>query len=300
MYTADVIADSLNDVTGNRITTFRVVMPRVVLAEIVTHRIMFIDDTHDAALVREAYDLDIPHPTSRNTASSRAVPINRMLEKVTKDPFIPIFRTAQKGMTSGVPVDDDAQRDSEADWAMMMDACRKGVQRLSDRGIEKGQANRPLEWFSWIEMLITGTEWNNFFLLRDHPAAQGEMRETAQTMKEALNGSIPNILQPGEWHLPYIEPISALVFDGLRNARRSAARCARVSYRSLVTGKPSTLEEDVALYERLCGGNPKHLSPTEHQAVALPEATRAGNLVGWNSLRKVEFALEESGGDYKT
>ena len=46
----------------------------------------------------------------------------------------------------------------------------------------------------------------------------------------------------------------------------SVARCARVSYTSFETGRRSTLEEDLALYDRLVGAQPLHASPAEHQA----------------------------------
>lgn len=300
---AEVVLDSINAFTGDRMTTILVTFPRPVLAEVVTHRILFMDDTNDAALVREAYDLEIPHPTSRNTASSRAIPIRRMLERVTADPFIPDFRQGQKGMTSGPPVDGVTQALAEDAWREMMAACRQGVQRLLDLGIEKGQANRPLEWFSYVEMLISGTEWNNFFLLRCHEAAQGEMRATAEAMRAAVGRSIPQVLQPGEWHLPFIKAgdvdqgdLAAL----MEAAKVSSARCARLSYRSLVTGVTSEVPEDIALFLRLADGNPKHLSPTEHQAEAMFSHERWGNLAGFRSLRKGLFEGVEAGGDFVT
>ena len=300
LYHAEVVADSLNTVTNDRISTLRVIMPRIILPELVTHRIFFVDDTADAALMREAYDMGVPHELSKNTASSRAIPIRRMLDKAKENPFIPIFRQGQKGMTSGAPVDADTQRASEADWAMMMEACLLGVQRLADRGIEKGQANRPLEWFSWVEVLITSTEWKNFFTLRVHPDAQGEMQETARTVKAAFDESIPVPILPGGWHLPYVDPLNFFTRGEMDNARQSASRCAIISYRSLSTGKMSTMEEDMERYGRLVGGNPKHLSPTEHPSRAQATHDRFGNFVGWKSLRKIEFEAEESGGDFRT
>ena len=63
---AEIIADSKNEF-GQRITTFKVVFPRIVLAELNTHR-MF----------------------SRNSASSRAIPFKKMVKMVKEDPFIPI------------------------------------------------------------------------------------------------------------------------------------------------------------------------------------------------------------------
>ena len=79
----------------------------------------------------------------------------------------------------------------------------------------------------------------------------------------------------------------------------SAARCARISYKAFDTGKPSSLEDDLTLFEKLAGSNPRHLSPLEPPAQAQDNRDRHGNFIGWKSLRKIMFAGEESGGDLK-
>jgi len=292
MTEAEIVLDSINATTGDRITTIRVVFARYLLDELVTHRILFVDAFHDLTEVLQAYDADIPHDLSKNAASSRAVPVTRMIERVWGNPFIPRFRTAQRGMTSGEPVADNVQEIAEAAVRRLMQASIETVELLYGLGIEKGLVNRYIEPFSHIEVLLTATEWNNFFLLRDHPGAQTEIRELAQAIKRAMNDSEPRILQPGEWHLPYDEG-----YTDIRFAPTSAARCARISYRSLSTNKPSTYKEDMDLFGKLTAGNPKHLSPCEHPAQAQNEHRRFGNLVGWKSLRKIMFNGEEKGGD---
>lgn len=294
MVEVEIVLDSINAITGDRLTTVRCVFPRIVLAQLVTHRLLHVDQDADLALLYGAYDEDIPHMLSKNSASSRAVPVIKMLERVQNYPFIPIFRQAQKGMQSGEPVDDVIQAQAIEVWRAMMDACTIGVQRLSELGIEKGLANRPLEWFSHVEVLVTATEWKNFFLLRDHPKAEVEIRELAQLLRKAMDRSEPQTLYPGEWHLPYV----AGMVDGSFGPC-SAACCARLSYKSLATGKTSTYIEDMALFDKLTGDNPKHLSPLEHPAYASDKHERHGNLVGFKSLRKYLFAVEESGGDLK-
>lgn len=294
MVEVEIILDSLNMATGDRITTIRVCYPRIIHAELITHRLLFVDQTADLATLYGAYDEDIPHGLSKNAASSRAVPVTKMLERTQNYPWIPIFRTAQKGMTSGQPVDDATQAKALEVWQRMMDCCAQGVSELAALGIEKGIANRALEWFSHIEVLLTATEWNNFFLLRDHPAAMVEIRDLARAIRKEMDASQPQTLYPGEWHLPYI---CDCVNDEF--APHSAARCARVSYRSLATGKPSTYGEDMLLFDKLAGDDPKHLSPLEHPAMALLNHERCGNLVGWRSLRKDMFGEVESGGDLR-
>ena len=286
MVKAEIVLDSINSATGDRITTVSCTFARCVLDELVTHRILFVDAFHDLTEVLQAYDADVPHSLSKNAASSRAVPVTRMIERVWDNPFIPRFRTAQKGMTSGEPVADNVQEIAEAAVRRLMQVAIETSELLYGLNIEKGQANRYLEPHSHIEVLLTATEWNNFFLLRDHPGAQTEIRELAQAIKRAMSTSQPQMLQPGDWHLPYDYTL-----------RGSAARCARISYRSLATNKPSTYKEDMDLFDKLTAGNPKHLSPCEHPAQALEAHERHGNLVGWKSLRKVMFSGEEKGGD---
>lgn len=294
MIEAEIILDSLNMATGDRITTVRCVFPRIILAELVTHRLLFVDQDADLAMLYEAYDEDIPHSLSKNAASSRAVPVTKMLERTRNYPYIPVFRGARKGMTSGEPVDDAKQAQALEIWADMMEVCMSGVEMLAELGIEKGIANRPLEWFSHIEVLLTATEWKNFFLLRDHPAAMFEIRELAQAIRKQMERSQPQTLYPGDWHLPY-----AYGFVTENFAEASAARCARLSYKSLATEQTSTYAEDMALFNKLTADNPKHLSPLEHPAMALDKHERHGNLMGWKSLRKDMFGEVESGGDLR-
>lgn len=291
MVEAEIILDSLNMATNDRITTVRCVLPRIVLAELCTHRLLFVDQTADLATLYGAYDEDIPHSLSKNAASSRAVPVTKMLERTRNYPYIPVFRGARKGMTSGEPVDDIKQAQALDIWADMMEVCQAGVEMLAELGIEKGIANRPLEWFSHIEVLLTATEWNNFFLLRDHPAAQVEIRDLARAIRKAMDASQPQTLYPGEWHLPYIIGNDSETFAPI-----SAAHCAEISHRSPGT---STWQACIDRFNKLTADNPKHLSPLEHPAMALDSHTREGNLMGWRSLRKDMFGEVESGGDLK-
>ncbi len=291
MVEAEIILDSLNVATGDRITTIRCVFPRIILAELVTHRLLFVDQDADLATLYEAYDEDIPHSLSKNAASSRAVPVTKMMERTRNYPYIPVFRGALKGMTSGEPVDDVKQAQALEIWQRMMNACERGVKELAELDIEKGIANRPLEWFSHIEVLLTATEWKNFFLLRDHPAAMTEIRELAQAIRKQMERSVPQTLCPGEWHLPYVIGNISKEF-----APYSAAHCAEISYRSPGT---STYQDCMNRFNKLTADNPKHLSPLEHPAVALYNHERSGNLMGWRSLRKDMFGEVESGGDLK-
>ena len=172
----------------------------------------------------------------------------------------------------------------------MMDCCAQGVSELAALGIEKAL---PTELWSGLATLkyCSRRRVEQLLLLRDHPAAMVEIRDLARAIRKEMDASQPQTLYPGEWHLPHI---CDCVNDEF--APHSAARCARVSYRSLATGKPSTYGEDMLLFDKLAGDDPKHLSPLEHPAMALLNHERCGNLVGWRSLRKDMFGEVESGG----
>lgn len=122
--------------------------------------------------------------------------------------------------------------------------------------------------------VVTSTEWDNFFGLRLDKAAQPEMRALAEAMRQAWLESKPEALQPGEWHLPYVDGIDRhFIRHDARNkdpldiaVKQSVARCARVSYKPFNADRPSTLEEDLALYDKLVDAQPIHASPAEHQA----------------------------------
>ena len=297
MTSAEIILDSINVETGDRITTMKVTLPRIVLAELSTHRIVFIDDTNDAMEVLGAYDADIPSVLTKNSASSRAVPVNKMIERVAANPFIPRFRKGKKGMGSGEDVDELDQAYAEKIWRLSLQGTLHTVKCLSEMGIEKGQVNRLLEPFSYIEVLLTATEWKNFLMLRDHSAAQVEIQEVARAIRVAMDNSNPQVLRPGEWHLPYISSPSAEKPSFLFHPKRSAARCARISYNSFNAEMPSSPEEDMILFEKLAGSNPRHLAPLEPPSQAQADRTRHGNFIGFKSLRKIMFEGEESGGD---
>jgi hypothetical protein len=259
---ARVIADSISP-KGKRITTFVLTYPRFVHSEFMTHRVF-----------------------SRNAASSRAIPAKKIRASVKSDPAVPVFWGAnQAGMQAQSELTGAKLFLVKLVWSGSMHLMLFMNWLLERAGLHKQIANRILEpWFN-ITVVCTATEWSNFYHLRNHEAAQPEIRELARVMLEAHNRSVPRPLRYGEWHLPFIDPSDQL---DLRTAKIvSAARCARVSYLNH-EGKRSSLEEDVRLFNRLLDHEPKHASPAEHQATPLEDARQpSGNLVGWLQNRKL-------------
>jgi len=257
--TAKIIADSINPF-GNRLTTLQLKYPRFIHAEFMTHRAF-----------------------SRNSSSSRAVPVDRMMDQEIVFPVR--WGKNQKGMQpSQENLDDIDSVRANNHWIDALMACSTAARALSSLGVHKQWANRMLEWFTPISVVVSATEWDNFFELRDHPDAQDEIRILAQEIRKAMAASTPEELEVGEWHLPYITQGERRWVPLEDRKKISVARCARVSYLKH-DGTHSTREEDLALFERLVGSNPKHLSPTEHQARA-SHLVRCANFQGWRQYRK--------------
>lgn len=267
----EVICDSISP-DNIRLTTIRLRYWRPIHSELMTHRVF-----------------------SRNARSSRAVPVVTLLKE---EPYVPLFGQNQPGMQSLQELSPDQQIKAEAVWLDMIAHTRKGVSKLHELGVHKQWANRPLEWFGWIDVLVTSTDWANWFALRDHPAAMPEIAELARLMAQALNDSKPQELFWGDWHLPYILPDDA---GGLKELKiLSAARCARISY--VPFDGNADYEKEKTRYNRLVGDSPVHASPTEHQATpdmmividlgkgqrvkVWQDANKQGNFVGWIQHRK--------------
>lgn len=271
-FAAKVIADSINPY-GKRLITFEATFPRYILAEVNTHRAL-----------------------SKNSASSRAIPVRETLKRVTEDPFIPIdaaWQKNQKGMQGGEPLSREEREVARGIWLDSRNFAIESVKRLTDPDfidLHKGIANRLLEPFMWHTAIISGTERMNFFNLRAHKDADVHFQTIARMLVAAERKSTPKLKQVGEWHLPYVEGEGfdyaelKKSYDDIEIARISSARCARVSY--LTHNKTRDPQEDLALAKRL--QEPVlHASPFEHAAQVADKDKPSGNFTGgWAQYRK--------------
>lgn len=306
--TAEVVADSING-QGNRITTLRTRYPRWIHAEGRTHRQLTM--TEDEF---EGYRTPSPMEDknlSRNAASSRAIPVKKMIEAIRADPAIPLYWGAnQKGMQAGEEIDESVfignrHRTREEAWLWGMNNAIALAEAYERAGYHKQIINRLLEPWMHIEVLFTATEWTNFFALRIHPAAEPHIRLLAERMAEAMSRSTPMLLAPGEWHLPYVRDHEINTLGIPVCQRLSVARCAHLSYETVGTGEPIGFEQANRIYDSLMG-DVVHASPFEHQAtpdryiaadlrgdgigfegVGWRKPMEHGNLVGWRQLRKM-------------
>lgn len=218
---------------------------------------------------------------SRNASSSRAIPVEKMLKQVTENPAMPIhWGKNQPGMQAREELD---SLTGEGLWKDSAEYNAENCRIMSEWGYHKQVVNRLLEPFQWIKVIVTATEWDNFFKLRLHKDAQPEMMVLAEHMKKAMDESIPVELQPGEWHLPYVD------FPGSRGKelvlekaiKCSVARCGRVSYLNHDNSAPD-IAKDIALADRLLAAG--HMSPFEHIATPMDFAKDTFELAWENGV----------------
>jgi thymidylate synthase ThyX len=250
---ATVIQDSTNNT--NRITTFEIEYPRFILSELNTHRML-----------------------SKNSASSRAIPIQKMHEHITQNTATPVnWGRNRSGMQATEELRNTERKAAQGVWTAARDQALSHANVLSQIGLHKQIANRVTEPFMMMKTVITGTEWANFFWLRDHEDAQPEIANLAFCMKLCLEKSVPITLKPGEWHVPYVathrdEEGYVWYSDNRGNPLTveqaliiSASCCAQVSYRK----NDDTLEKAEQIFDRLINSEPVHASPIEHQATPM-------------------------------
>jgi hypothetical protein len=271
MIQAKIIEDSIARASGVRLTTMQLTYPRFIHAEFMTHRVF-----------------------SRNASSSRAIPVAKMLEQVRTEPATPIhWGKNQAGMQAKAELEGEDLATAGYLWDKAARMAADIAEEMAALGLHKQVANRILEPFQHIHVIVTATEWENFFNLRAHPDAQPEIQALAYEMLDALKASDPRPLNFGDWHLPYIWPEERSSRNIQMLLKMSAARCARVSYLRHDGLRPR-IEEDLDRYEKLVGSNPMHASPVEHQATPdrvmdgkWEAPSLHGNFVGWIQHRQL-------------
>jgi thymidylate synthase ThyX len=265
MITAKIEKDSISP-SGVRLTTFVLEYPRFIHSELMTHRAF-----------------------SRNASSSRAIPLKRQVELLKKNIAFPLkFHKNKPGMQAGEPLEQDAEFRAKFFWEQACNNAIKSAEKINElvpEGVHKQYLNRLLEPFAHISVVVTATDYENFFELRHHKDAQPEIFELARQMKECYTKSQPQRLVEGQWHLPFITEEDGTL-ETCEQIQKSVACCARVSYKNHDKTDP-TIEQNKTLYNRLVNNNPPHLSPTEHQAMSIDDATvRSGNFNGWIQYRQ--------------
>ncbi len=259
---ARVIADSISPWARDRLTTIEVTLHRFMLPELNTHRAF-----------------------SRNSASSRAIPVGRVMERLAERPAIPLaWPMEQRGMQGGDELPTFFAAKARAVWLAARDNAVQIAEQLLDLGLHKSVVNRVLEPFMTTTVIVTATDWDGFWRQRCSPLAQPEIRVAAEAMKAAYDASEPTLVPQSDWHVPYIVHEDWTDAGPEDRVKISAARCARVSY--LTHDGRRDVEADLALVQRLVTADPPHASPLEHVATPARHGDeKTGNLTGWHQLR---------------
>lgn len=253
---ARILAHSLAP-CGEDLFTIEATYPRCIHAEIMT-----------------------PRDKARNAASSRAIPVEKQIQRVLDDPFVPIYLGKnQAGMQAGTELEEADRKEALVAWLRGRDRAVETAREMLKCGVHKQIVNRIIEPYTWITIIVSGTEWANWDALRDHPKAEPHFQDLARKIKAARAESTPRVLAAGEWHRPLItfddeikvsqwtpEMLAPYDVDGRLN-QISVGRCGRVSY--LTHDGQRDHQKDVELHDRMVGESPVHASAAEHVAQAL-------------------------------
>ncbi|HMG12882.1 MAG TPA: FAD-dependent thymidylate synthase [Gemmatimonadaceae bacterium] len=246
MYEARIERDSITQY-GERVTTWVVTLPRIVLAELNTHKMI-----------------------SKSSASSRAIPVQKQIDRLNADPFLPVYwGKNQKGMQADQELSSDEMAVASEVWIRAMRGSITAAEELMGIGVHKQIASRILEAWMWHTVILTATDMSNFFHLRDNKKAQPEIAKAAGMMSELFRGNRPKLLGADDWHLPFVEtdgedqelPKHESTGTRIETAVHvGVGRCARVSH--LNHDGQRAIEGDVRLSARLYGDG--HMAPYEH------------------------------------
>lgn len=272
MYNAEILADSVFD-NGARVTTMCITLPKFLLAELNTHRMK-----------------------SSNAASSRAIPVEKVMTQVESFPFVPHFQKNARGMQSKEDLGAEVLQTSTEIWHQAREDSLKHAGRLEEEQVHKQFVNRLLEPWTWADVIISMTDWDNFFALRTDEAAEPHFRIVAKLMQHELKESYPRHLTQDQWHMPFRSPqnitkqqwehsYSEIVaylanqfqisqdeaeikypkerFETRLDQDIAVGRICKVSYKNHATGKIDLLG-DVRLAVMLSTSFPGHWSPFEH------------------------------------
>ena len=234
---------------GSTLATLVVEYPRFIHSEVMTHRSL-----------------------AKNASSSRAIPIQCMIDLVGYDPVVPVrFGENRRGMQdTGQAISDEHV--AKQLWLHSAMAAVSTADSLNHLHVHKQVVNRVLEPYSPIKVVITGNAglegygWDWFIKLRNHPAAQPEIQVLAQSIADAIY-SAETI--EDDLHLPFITPEERAMYPeqaSLRDLLKvSGARCGRVSYFYM---EPLSFAEEIAFSEdKMLALD--HWSPYDHQGVAV-------------------------------
>lgn len=283
----EIVADSINQ-QGDRLTSLVLTYPRIIHAEMLTHRML-----------------------SRNASSSRAVPVQKMIEAVKNNTFCPFeFQKAHKGMQGSEYFTGQDKEDCIKLWLESAELALQQAEKMKEKGITKQIINRILEPYQYYTVLITGSKegWDNFFelrcpeyvnpdgksfkskkdylkrlnteniesepsdlfwLKRNKGQAEIHIMDLAEKIYDAMNESEPEQLEGNQWHIPFESKINELYPDSTleEQIKVSVGMAANTSYTVVGDGSIITLEKASRIHDKC--KEEVHSSVFEHCARAM-------------------------------
>lgn len=270
MIQSKIIKDTLNAYSDDRIVTFELVLPKYLVAEVNKHTVL-----HNSC------------------QSSRAVPVAKMIQSVEENPFIPYYwQKPHKGM-QGYEYYTNENKISQLreEWLNARDNAVITAKKLQNE-VSKQTINRLLEPFMYVKMVLTGTEFGNFFNQRcpiflnnkgnkvksrtglgfgvDFTSTKGQADIHLQILAEMMHNEMYYNSNPVESfeHIPYDigkeYPLEARL-------HYSASQCARISFTTITDDKQFSLERNLQLAQGLIVEG--HAEPFSHQAIGMNDNT---------------------------
>lgn len=217
-YRAEVVADSVSP-QGKRVTTLEAEMPRIVLAEFNTHR-MF----------------------SRNSASSRAIPVHKQIEKLLVEPFIPErFGINQKGMQSYAWLDGLARDEALRIWLRGRDRAVTTAFELilgEERASDMFKYSPTAGEYATIDQLEAGFEAAKKLIIKELDKEDPADVEILNVHKQLANRG----LEPYMWHTVIVTATEWENFMALRIDEHAQAEIRKPAELMLAAMKSSTPE----------------------------------------------------------
>lgn len=213
-FDAKVLADSVNVNTGERLTTMVVTFPRMVLAEFNTHRVF-----------------------SRNSASSRAIPAQKMIERVKETPFVPLkFQASHSGMQGTEYLTGEKEAKARRLWYAARNKAVSSAEAMLEVDVTKQIVNRILEPYLYHTVIVTATDWANFFNLRaPHYEIEPGMRAFSEREVERMVNELNSDKEEKE-----IFEISN--YPNISQAEIHIQKAAELMYEALITSEPTPIK----------------------------------------------------------
>ncbi len=263
---ARIVADSVSSVTGDRLTSMEVSIPRTLLPYLL----------NEASVSRSFTDV-LDQPVADNMRS------------LADEPAVPIYWPAHTILAQPAhPLRTPKAHTARQTWLRARDEAVACAETLTEVGVHHTITNRLLEPFLVQRVLLSSTEWRGLLKLRHKqlgtdPLVQAELTEVIDLMRRLLDKNVPEPLALGQWHLPYLRGFELKTLPAKQAIEVSVARCH--------TGlNPEqdlfNIEADLDVFRALRYASQPVLTPMGHVCTPAAQSEHPlGVLRGWHQYR---------------